>query len=67
MGCSPTTVGNELRRGTPPRKSHRGRTPGYSAKHGEAVYRFNRRCSRKPHKLHACEAFVSWVVTQVGE
>ena len=39
LGCSPTTIGNELRRGTPPRKSSKGRTPGYSAKHGEAVYR----------------------------
>ena len=39
LGCSPTTIGNELRRGTPPRKSSKGRAPGYSAKHGEAVYR----------------------------
>ena len=37
LGCSPTTIGNELRRGTPPRKSSKGRAPGYSAKHGEAV------------------------------
>ena len=39
LGCSPTTIGNELRRGTPPRKSSKDRAPGYSAKHGEAVYR----------------------------
>ena len=25
IGCSPTTVGNELNRGTPPRKSNKGR------------------------------------------
>ena len=25
IGCSPTTVGNELKRGTPPRKSSKGR------------------------------------------
>ena len=30
--CSPTTVGNELCRGTPPRKSNKGRVPRYSAK-----------------------------------
>ena len=24
IGCSPTTVGNELKRGTPPRKSNKG-------------------------------------------
>lgn len=29
LGCSPTTVGNELKRGTPSRKSGRGRAPGY--------------------------------------
>ena len=27
IGCSPTTVGNELKRGTPPRKSSKGRKP----------------------------------------
>jgi IS30 family transposase len=28
LGCSPTTVGNELKRGTPPRKSNKGRASG---------------------------------------
>ena len=50
LGCSPTTMGKELRRGTPPRKSNKGRAPSYSARHGEAVYRANRLRSRKPHK-----------------
>ena len=67
LGCSPTTVGNELRRGTPPRKSNKGRAPGYSARRGEAVYRANRLRSRKPHKLLSCGAFVSWVTAQVRE
>ena len=67
LGCSPTTIGNELRRGTPPRKSNKGRAPGYSAKRGEAVYRSNRLRSRKPHKLHSCSAFVTWVTTQIRE
>ena len=31
LGCSPATIGNELRRGTPPRQSSKGRAPGYSA------------------------------------
>ena len=65
LGCSPTTIGNELKRGTPPRKSNKGRTPGYNAKRGEAEYRSNRCRSRKPHKLLSCGAFVTWVVTQV--
>ena len=55
LGCSPTTIENELRRGTPPRKSSKGRAPGYSAKHGEAVYRSHRFRSRKPHKLLPAE------------
>ena len=67
LGCSPTTIGNELRRGTPPRKSSRGRSPGYNAKRGEAVYRSNRLRSRKPHKLLCCEAFVSWMTAQIRE
>ena len=39
IGCSPSTVANELRRGTPPRKSNKGRKTGYSARHGEASTR----------------------------
>ncbi len=65
LGCSPTTIGNELRRGTPLRKSSKGRAPGYSARLGEAVYRTNRLRSRKPHKLPSCREFVSWTVVQV--
>lgn len=42
IGCAPATVVNELRRGTPPRKSERGRAPGYSPKHAQAVYKANR-------------------------
>ncbi|WP_296768227.1 helix-turn-helix domain-containing protein [Selenomonas sp.] len=32
VGCAHTTVFYELRRGTPVRKSSRGRTPQYTAK-----------------------------------
>lgn len=67
LGCSPTTIGNELRRGTPPRKSDKGRIPSYNAKYGESVYQSNRLCSRKPHKLPSCEAFVSWATAQIRE
>ena len=34
IDCSASTVLNELRRGTPKRKSAKGRTPEYSAKRG---------------------------------
>lgn len=67
LQCSPTTVGNELRRGTPPRKSSRGRAPGYSAKLGHAVYSTNRGRCHKPHKAASCTAFIGWVVQQVRE
>lgn len=42
IGCSPSTVANELRRGTPPRKGNKGKMPGYPTKRGEAAYRSNR-------------------------
>ena len=32
IGCSPSTVANELQRGTPPRKSNQGRKPGLLGK-----------------------------------
>lgn len=67
IGCAPTTVGNELRRGTPPRRSNKGRAPGYSAKRGYAVYCANRTRSHKPHKLNCGGAFAAWVVKQVRE
>lgn len=65
LGCSPTTVGNELRRGTPPRKSDRGRAPGYSAKRGEAVYKANRARSKRPHKLLSCTGFLDWATERI--
>lgn len=58
LNCSPTTVGNELCRGTPPRKSNKGRVPGYSAKRGQAVYRANRNRCHKPHKVDSCTVFI---------
>ncbi len=65
INCSPSTVMNELRRGTPLRKSHRGRSPEYSAKRGLAVYEANRLRCRRPHHINHCSAFVNWVVEQV--
>ena len=67
IGCSPSTVANELRRGTPPRKSNKGRKPGYSARRGEAAYKANRKRSRKPHRICHCTRFVRWIIKQVRE
>lgn len=67
INCSPSTVLYELRRGTPPRRSQKGRTPGYSAKRGQAVYKSNRMHCKKPHQIIHCSTFISWVVQQVRE
>ena len=67
LNCSPTTVGTELGRGTPPRKSNKGRVPGYSPKRGQAVYRSNRSRCHKPHKVDNCTDFIDWVVQQVRD
>lgn len=67
IGCAPGTITYELRRGTPERKASRGRAPGYSAKHGEAVYKSNRiRCHRR-RKAERCKPFIQWVEKQFRE
>ena len=65
LHCAPSTISNELKRGTPPGTGSRGRAPGYSAKHGDAVYKENRKNSHKPHRIDKFTPFVQWVVTQV--
>ena len=67
IGCSPSTIANELRRGTLPRKSSKGRKPGYSARRGEAVYKANRKRSRRPHRICHCTRFIRWIIEQVKE
>jgi len=67
IGCAPSTVTNELRRGTPPRQSNKGKAPEYSPKIGEAKYKANRTVCRKPHKAERCGDFITWVVQQVRE
>ena len=67
LNCSPTTVSNELKRGTRPRSGRRGRTPGYSAKRGMLVYQTHRANSHKPHRICKCSTFVQWVVSKVRQ
>ena len=66
INCSLSTVGYALGHGTPA-YSGRGRSPGYSAKRGAAVYRANRlRCRRhKKHDLNT--AFVRWMAAMLRE
>lgn len=65
INCSPSTILYELRRGTPLRKSHRGRAPEYNAKRGLAVYEMNRTKCKRPHHIIHCSEFVEWVVKQI--
>ena len=67
LHCSPTTVSNELKRGTPEKKNGRGRKAGYSASRGKAVYQANRKKSRKPHKIEGCQRFIRWVLNQMRQ
>ena len=67
IGCAPTTVTNELRRGTPARKSTRGRTPSDSPRQGEAVYAANRANCHRPTQTEKCSNFIEWVGTQIRE
>lgn len=67
LHCSATTVSNELKRGTPPRKGNCGRAPGYSAKRGNAVYQANRKNSHKPHRIRKCYRFTQWVTAQMRQ
>ena len=67
IGCAPSTVTNELERGTPPRRSSKGKAPGYSPKRGEAVYKAHRVNSCKPRKAESCKPFIARVVKQVRE
>lgn len=66
IGCAPSTVTNELRRGTPARKSNK-ESSRLLPTLGEAVYRANRvSCHRHP-KAGVCSNFTSWVVRQIRE
>ena len=56
-----------MERGTPPRRSSKGKAPGYSPKRGEAVYKAHRANSCKPRKADSCKPFIAWVVKQVRE
>ena len=67
LNCSPTTVSNELKRGTRPRTGRRGRAPGYSAKRGMLVYQTHRANSHKPHRICKCSTFAQWVVNHVRQ
>ena len=65
IGCSASTVLNELRRGVGKRNGTRGRNPEYSAKRGQQNYEINRSRCHKPHKLDSNSEFVKWLAKQI--
>ena len=67
LNCSPTTIGNELKRGIKPRTSKYGPNPSYNPKHAQAAYIANRKKSCKPVKLIKCMEFIIWCFQQVTE
>ena len=54
-------------RHTAPKEQQGHRKPGYSARRAEAVYKANRRRSRKPHRICPCTRFIRWIMEQVKE
>lgn len=64
INCSASTVGYELKRGTP-EYSGRGRKPCYSAKRGARVYRANRSRCRRPKNDFANTPFIHWMAKMV--
>ena len=67
IGCAHTTIYYELKRGTPPRKSNRGRIPRYTAKRGQEAYAANRKRSKRPCKIDRddCEPFIQWMCERI--
>ena len=65
VGCSPSTVSNEVERGTPKRKSTRGRPPLYDGRRGQKVYEEHRLRCHRPAKTRADTPFARWLVGQV--
>ena len=67
VGCSPSTVMYELRRGMPERNGDRGRLPSYSPKRGQANYEANRtRCHRNAKALNG-NSFVDWMIDMITD
>lgn len=62
IGCSDSTVLNELRRGVGKRNGTRGRILEYSAKRGQQNYEINRSRCYKSHKLDPNSGFVKCLV-----
>ena len=59
IGCSPTTVSNEIKRGTI--LMYKNHSPHYRAKAGQAAYESNRRNSCRTYDFIAKSKFINYV------
>ena len=65
MGCSPSTISYEVRRGTV--SLYHGKQQRYKAEHGQGVYQINRRhCGRKSDFLKKA-GFINYVIKHFFE
>ena len=67
IGCAPSTIHYELKRGTPNCKGKRGRKPSYKAKYGQKVYENHRRNSKRQCKIDKkdCKPFLQWMTDKI--
>ena len=65
--CSPSNVANELRRGTPPRKSNKGRKPGCSARREGRLQGQQEAFSGDAIGFAAAPTSLRWVTRQFEE
>lgn len=64
-GISIGAICNELKRGTPKKKSNLGRPSIYKATLGQKNYEYNRKRCHKPHKIAQCSEFIEWLINHM--
>lgn len=66
LGCSPSTVGNELRRGTRPRKSNKGNVPRILSKARRGRLQGQQEPFQEaPQDAQHCTGFLEWARKQI--
>ncbi len=64
IGHCKQTVCNELKRGTPERRSTRGRTPGYNPEYGQRRYEEKRKHCHRVRLVDGCREFIKWMTAK---
>lgn len=67
IGCSPSTILNELRRGTPKKNGTKGRNPVYTAVRGQQAYEKHRANSHRHCLIDdgSCNDFLLWAAEKI--